>query len=368
MALYEDRVAENILEEELQVIDDATNKQEGSIAYTMCQANAEKLEDVYIDMETQNDNLAADTMDREHLIRRAAERGLMPKSATAAVYRLSANCTLEVGDRFACDEYTFVITEAITETTFKLQCEQTGTGANYFTGQKPEYLGYNEELETATLNELIVTASDEEDTESFRERYFDSVNTNAFAGNVAAYIEAMKNVEGVTAAKLDPLIDEGIKGIIMATGYSKASDELVKVVQDEIDPETDVNNWCQEYGLPTLESYKGKGFGKAPIDHSVLITSVEEKEVNISMSLTYQTGYSWQTVKEAVEKAIDAYLLELRKAWQQTAYTTVRASRIVSCVIAIAGIEDVTDVKVEDSEHLTLAFEQIPVRGVVSVV
>ena len=73
-------------------------------------------------------------------------------------------------------------------------------------------------------------------------------------------------------------------------------------------------------------------------------------------------------VKELVEKAIDAYLLELRKVWQQTAYSSVRASRIVSCVIAIAGIEDVTDVKVEDSEHLTLTFEQIPVRGVISVV
>ena len=35
MALYEDRVAENILEEELQVIDDATNKQEGSSLYNV---------------------------------------------------------------------------------------------------------------------------------------------------------------------------------------------------------------------------------------------------------------------------------------------------------------------------------------------
>lgn len=368
MALYEDRVAENILEEELQMLDDTTNKQEGGIVYTICAADAEKMEDVYIELETHNDNLAADTMDREHLIRRAGERGLVPKPATAAVYKMTANCQMEIGDRFSYEEYTFVITEEITDTSYILQCEQTGVATNYFTGEELEYLGYNEDFETAVLNELLVTAADEEDTEEFRARYFESVNNSSFAGNIPAYIETMKSIDGVTAAKTDPLVDEGVKGVIMANGYTEASDALVQTVQDMIDPETDINNWCQEYGLPTMQSYKGQGFGLAPINHSVLIVSVEEKKIDISMQLTYQSGYDWQTVKEKVEAAIDAYLLELRKSWQKTAYTTVRASRVVSSVIAVDGIEDVTNVMVGGSEHMTLGYTQIPVVGVISIV
>lgn len=369
MALYEDRVAENILEEALAFLPEGGNKREGGIVNTALRANAEKLEDVYIDLETANDNLAADKMNRESLIRRAGERGLVPFKATKSVYELTANCAIAVGERFTCAEHSFIVREAITETTFKVECEQAGAETNYYTGIEAEYLGFNENFTHAVLSKLLILGEDEEGTEAFRARYYEDVQNKAFSGNIPAYIQAMNAIDGVGASKVDTSYEEeGVKCLIMAADYSAASEELVERVQQAIDPETDINNWGKEYGLPTLESYKGKGYGLAPIDHSVLIFSVEEVAVDISMQLFYTQGYAWENLREEVTKVIEIYMLELRKSWQKTANITVRASQIISRVIDIEGIEDITDVTVQGNESETLTLSQIPILGVIEVV
>ena len=58
----------------------------------------------------------------------------------------------------------------------------------------------------------------------------------------------------------------------------------------------------------------------------------------------------------------------MRKSWQKTANITVRASQIISRVIDIEGIEDITDVTVQGNESETLTLSQIPILGVIEVV
>jgi hypothetical protein len=192
------------------------------------------------------------------------------------------------------------------------------------------------------------------------------VRNKTFAGNVPAYIAMMNSMEGVGASKIDSLYEgEGIKALIMSAAFNKASDELLRYVQDQIDPETDVNNWGEEYGLPTLTSYKGKGYGMAPIDHSVLVFSVREKQINISVQLVYQNeNYNWEILKSQVENVIEGYLLKLRKSWQKTAYITVRANHIGSELLQITGVED-ANVSIEGQNTVTLAFDEIPTQGAI---
>lgn len=44
---------------------------------------------------------------------------------------------------------------------------------------------YVEGLETCTVSALLVPGEDKEDTELFRQRYFNSLNLQAFGGNKA---------------------------------------------------------------------------------------------------------------------------------------------------------------------------------------
>ena len=45
--------------------------------------------------------------------------------------------------------------------------------------------------------ELLIPAQEEEDTESFRERYINSFSTKSFGGNKADYKEKIKGIAGV---------------------------------------------------------------------------------------------------------------------------------------------------------------------------
>ena len=47
---------------------------------------------------------------------------------------------------------------------------------------------YVEGLETASLTEILIPGEDDEDVETFRERYFSSFKNEAFGGNKADYI------------------------------------------------------------------------------------------------------------------------------------------------------------------------------------
>lgn len=62
---------------------------------------------------------------------------------------------------------------------------------------------YIQGLKTADLTQLLVPGEDEEDTESFRKRYFDSFNEQSFGGNQADYIAKVKAIDGVGAVKVE---------------------------------------------------------------------------------------------------------------------------------------------------------------------
>ena len=57
-------------------------------------------------------------------------------------------------------------------------------------------------MKTAQLTEILIPGEDEEDTEVFRQRYFDSFNEQSFGGNRAAYIETVKKIDGVGNLKV----------------------------------------------------------------------------------------------------------------------------------------------------------------------
>ena len=366
--MFENRTAEIILNEMLNSIPDNVNKTEGSLIYSTLAAQAEKLEKVYLELDSIIDNAAPDTCDRESLLRYASARGLHPKSATYAVYRGVFNCEMKIGDRFSLNEYTFIIIDKISENNYKLKAEQPGAAVNNCFGNL-SFLGYNENFRSGVLTELITPAVDSQETESFRQEYFESVEKPTFAGNIPAYIKSVEDIEGVGLCKVYSA-DSGpgtVKLVITSNTNGVPSDELIQHVQDIVDPSTDINNYGRSYGLPLQDDYKGKGYGLAPINQSVIVAAVKPTLVNFEIELKYESGYSADVLRDKINLIIDNYFENLKLSWRTESNIVIRKAYIEIQLLSTPGIQEVTSLNINGTENLKLDSDSIPVKGSVSI-
>lgn len=352
--MYENITYEVLLDRMLSRVKSITNvdTSEGSLIYTALAVEAYDLAQIYAAIDEVYEYTFADTAPREELIRRASERGIEPKEATYAVLKGVFNLEIELDQRFTQNDLTYVVTEHIDGYNYKLQCETSGTIGNRYLGELIP-LEFIDGLERAELVELLIPATDEEDTEVFRERYFASFNSQAFGGNRYDYIEKIGNIQGVGGVKIRRASKEiaSIAVQIINSEYKVPSPELVKQVQNAIDPVTG----------------QGEGIGFAPIGHIVNVSGVEGVTVNISTTLTYDSDFSYEDLKDKIESTVDAYILELCKSWADSDYITVRIAQIESKLLTISGIIDIEGTKINESaNNLVLKSHQIPIRGVVN--
>lgn len=368
--LFETKTQEALLEDLLSLVPDTTNKYEGTLIYSTLAAMAEKMAEIYFDVETATENTYADTADREHLIRIAAERGLSPTPATSAIYKAHFNCDVAIGDRF-CAENTdnvLVVIEDKGNHYYLLKTEDTGLAVNKLAGSNLEYVeGDNEEFDEGQIMSLETAAVDEQDTEEFRQAYFDNARAIAFSGNIPAYINAVTNITGVGGAKV---VNSGNKIMItiIDEAMSKPSQELVDTVQQIIDPDTDINNWGGEYGLPESISYKTRGYGLAPIDHDVLVLGVSEVDVKVAAKVELETGYAIKDVMQDFTNAVEEYIKSKREAWQHTRQLKLTANEVIAELIKIKGIDYVTEAKINDKTKYVLSYSAIPKRQSMSLI
>ena len=371
--LFEEKTQEALLEDLLLLVPDTTNKEEGTLIYSTLAAMAEKMEAIYIDVETATENTFADTADREHLIRIAAERGLEPTPATSAIYKAYFNCKIDIGDRFSADDtdYTLEVIEA-KETSenrfyYLLRTEDTGLAVNGLAGLELEYIeGDSEEFEQGFIESLEAAAVDEQETEEFRQAYFDNARAIAFSGNIPAYINAVNSIKGVGACKITNQ-DNLIAITIIDEAMETPTDELVEKVQNIIDPDTDVNNWGKEYGLPELEDYKGKGYGLAPIDHDVLIEATTDIQLDINIQTELIQGYALDDVKETIKENVKAYIKSKRQKWKNTRNIKITENEIIAKLLNIEGVDDIASVKINNSNKAILEYNEIPILQNISI-
>ena len=398
--MYENETYEVILDRMLARVSDALDKRPSSPIYDTHSATAIELQILYIELETLIQNSYGDTAAREFLILLAKDRGLSPDPATHALLKgVFTPTTIDVtGQRFNIGDINYTVLEQTEPGQYKVQCESTGEIGNQYLGQMIP-MDYIPGLETATLTEVLIPGEDDEDTEVFRQRYFDSFNEQTFGGNRADYLAKVRGVDGVgdckvirvwngdirpaemipntavqewfrtfstanedvkkwlttvyTAALQKKLTVGGTVRVVIVDSddYGAASSALVQSVQQVLDPETDA----------------GEGLGLAPIGHVVSVVSADAVVMEIKTTVTFEEGYNWSNTNAAMEEAVSAYLLELRKAWSGTSQTIVRISQVETRILGVKGIVDVTGTKINGSgSNLTLGKYEIPVLGGVS--
>lgn len=350
--MFEDISYDLILERMLARVSDSIDKREGSIIYDALAPAAMEIMLMYIELNTVINETFGDTASREYLIKRALERGLEPTPATYAILKGEFNIDIEVGARFTCSDLIYIATEKTEDCIYKMQCETIGTAGNSVFGTLIP-VDYINGLTTATLTELLIPGEDEEDTEIFRDRYFDSFDSQAYGGNQADYLEKTHTISGVGGVKVYPVWNGGgtVKLVILDSLWNCPSDELVELVQETIDP----------------ISSSGNGLGFAPIGHEVTVVAVDEVSIDVEATFTFVDGYDFSTAKSSIENAINEYLGELRQEWDSQSAIIVRVSQIESRLLSLAEILDIEDTTINSStKNITLGADEIPVLGVVT--
>lgn len=338
-----------IMNRMLESVPDTVDKREGSIIYDALSPAAAELVKCYMELDVVMDETFVDTASLQYLMLRCKERGVAIQGETAAVIEgvfTPPDLELTAGLRFNCDEVNYVITEKISAGHYKLEAETLGTVGNKYTGLLLPIQTVNG-LETAQIAAVLIPAEDGDTTDTLREKYYASIDGEAFGGNVADYREKVNAITGVGGTKVYPVWNGGgtVKLTIIASDYTAPSSELISKVQTAIDPEQN----------------HGEGMGLAPIGHTVTVTGAKYADLTITTNVTFAAGWSWGNGKSQLVSAANAYLDELRKTWADSETTVVRISQIETHLLTADCVVDVDGTTVNgDTRNIELAADEIP--------
>lgn len=357
--MYENISYETLMERALNRVKEQNSNidtREGSIIWNALAPAIYEIMGMYIEIDRIMNETFADTASREYLIKRAAERGIIPQPATNAILKgvfTPSNLNIPIGSRFSLEKLNYKVIEKIGDGQYQLECETLGEEGNLHFGQLIP-IEYIDKLETANLVELLIPGEDEEDTESIRKRYYQSLEAESYGGNKIDYkikVGLIKGVGGVKVYSGHEWNGGGtVKIVITDSNFEKPSATLIETVQGIVDP----------------VSTPGEGIGIAPIGHIVTVTGVNETLVNVNTMIVYQPGYDYNAIKTDIEETVDEYLNGLNSVWEDEDNIVVRISQLETRILGVKGVLDIMNTSINGaSENLTVHKENIVKRGVI---
>ena len=333
---------EEILEGMLNRIPSNIDKREGSIIYDAIAPAAAELAQLYIKLDSILNQTFADTATGDFLEKRCAERGIIRIPATFAIVQAEFTPTdLKLFDeRFSCGNFNYTLLDG-ENGVYQLVCETSGSEPNNISGDLIP-INYIQGLETAKITKVLIPGEDIESDDDLRKRYFDSLSSQAFGGNVADYEQKTKSIDGVGGVKVTPT-PGGVGGTVLltitASDYSVPSKTLLDKVQGEID-------------------------SIAPIGHVVTVEGVLSKKINISTEITYQDGWDWSSAGKHIESAVDDYFMSLSKTWDENTNLIVRTSAVEQKILTCPGVLDIQNTSLNGvTSNIQLGENEIPTRG-----
>ena len=398
--MFENITYDQLMKEALESIDGKFDKREGSLLYTAQAPAMAEIARLYTALDFVFGATYIATAPREFLIERAADRGIYPKEASRAVFKMRFNTDVPSDSRFSCERYNFAVTEKIGNYSdgvyYKAVCETAGSAPNLCIGTAVP-IEYIDGLTKAEITELLIPGDDEEETEAFRERVMNSLQNPSFGGNAADYKSKVLSIDGVEAVKVYPvwnsdispsalipgaevtewygntintIEDENVKKwltavytasfnskltvggtvriVFTASGNTVPAQELVNKVQTATDPKQNA----------------GEGLGTAPIGHVVKVDGVKGKSISVSTKLTFVGSKSFDEAKSSIDAAVKGYFKDLAGTWKDSDGITVRISQLESRILSECSdyVADITDTKLcGKAENYVLDRDSIPI-------
>lgn len=337
--MYEDMTYEVILKRVMDRIPDGIDKREGAVIYDAIAPAVVELQNVYIELGWALDQVFADTAVREYLVRRCAEWGIVPYPAAKAALRGEFNMDIELGERFSLGTLNFCAVKKICDRVYRMECETPGTAGNRSLGPLIP-INYIPGLTHAVLTEVLEEGTEEESTESLRERFLFKVRKPSTSGNVYDYYNWTMECAGVGAAKIYPLASGPgtVKVVIADAERSGAGPELITQVKEHIEE-------------------------LRPIGADVTVVSVRERSISVTAKVKLQVGINLGMVQELFLRALTGFL---QKGAFDIAYVSL--ARVGNLLLDIPGIEDYTELKLNgQAVNVSLADEEIAVAGAVTL-
>lgn len=362
---------EYLLQLGLADIPDTIDKRQGSIVYDAVAGMAKMVSEGFEQIRQVYSDTFAQYALGEALRLRAEENGVKPKLATKAIRQgvftdnKDQPYEVPIGARFSAINGTnsliYIVKEKIAAGIYQLEAETAGSIGNDYIGPILPIDVLNN-LKTATLLDIIIPGSDDEDDESLRQRYFDEKNTKRFGGNIAQYRSWVNELDGIGACQIYPVWDGGgtVKISAIDSQYNPLTAELLDEVQQAIDPTKD-----------------GQGLGTAPIGHIVTITTPEEVTIDVSAKIQIAAGFTLEQLKPLITEEINSYIQSLRKGWGTPANSdsndynlAVYQAQIMAAMLRVKGIFNITELTLnEEMADIILQedaqMQQLPKLGVV---
>lgn len=325
----ETKTYESLLSQALALVPSDLDKREGSLIYTAVAPICALLAAAYTELAHFSDLHFPDTAAGEYLDRIAAQYGIRRKEAAQAVkhgeftFSQDAEELPELtGLRFLCGGIAFTATEKLSNTAYYLTADEGGAAANACLDLLIP-CEYVPALETASITSTVSYGTDREDDDSLRQRILSYLSAPAFCGNCSDYQNHLLAVTGIGAAKVFSAEDAGPGCVTAVVGNADG-----KAVSAEVLAKA---TYC--YADENPASVK-------PIGHTVTVKTCQEVEVPVSLAIAVHDGAAFSTVQPLAEQAV-------RDAIREMGFENpeVSVAGIISRVLAVSGVRDVTDVQ-----------------------
>lgn len=301
------------------------------------------------------DNLEGDSLE----LRTKQLKGITRKSGTHAVGELTVtgNGIVTAGDLF---ETTNAVQFRATETknvvdiaTIKIEAVKVGEIGNVGAGSITLMPVTIQGIKTVTNDKATYDGFEAESDDSLRERYYIAVRTPATSGNIYHYKQWAREIVGVGDCKVFPLWNgkNTVKVVVIDSNRQPASEELVKKVQDYIDPRgEDDATW-------------GAGYGTAPIGAYCTIKSATAKEIIIDVKVVKDSDVTLEELKTRLEKNIINFLKEVAFQKEYVSY-----SLIADTVLKTTGVAEWIELTLNGgTNNVILGTEEVATLKSVSV-
>lgn len=343
------RTPEQILQDVLNRLKDVDTRP-SSANYQSSSAIAYELRNIAVTILWALNQTFIKTADGEFLDIIGEQFNFTRKESSTAIVKaeIISDDIIPIGNRFASrdipDSIIYKVIQNIGNNIYYLQAEELNPQANYYVGDIV-VIDFISNVSKAEIKEVVFPQKDVESDEEFRERIQSNLIAEATDGNIAQYKKWLSEIDGVGKSRVTSLWNGAntVKCTILNEQNQQASNELIKKVQDILDPDS-----------------QGLGEGLAPIGAIVTVDTAEELTININVQVEYKSGKSSTPTLEQ----------ELNDFFSDVAFnrSVVAYLQVASVISNNESVDFITELIINDGKtDIQLGANQIPVLGELNV-
>lgn len=353
MALFNEYTVDELIEQAIKNAPEDIDTRQGSVFFDAISGSFNRLAQLFIDANLiseqssvrtatgENLDILAANLYMSKLKREEAQTSQYNITLTAAVGIPFEEVDIEEGDRFIVDGMYFILKQNEDES-FYIEAEIPGADSNNIpVGTSALPVETIDDLASAKIGNIIRSGIDEEDDEAFRLRIQEMLSAPAENANAQQYKTWCENIKGVGTATIFPLFagPNTVKAVLTDSNNQPCTSEIVKAVQDFIDPITR-NTKVVVDGAEIIVG-DGIGEGVAPIGaHFLAVTAINNDITVTILNPLLSEGINKEEAISVIRKNIASYFSSLTKSYDAKKNITVKLIQVSSIIASSNGIED----------------------------